>query len=89
MVEPTANGTAVNNLSIAMAVPIDKPELTCISEEGIADMDLPENIFNNLNGDCTASCNKVMCHPDDIHNLIEFFCKLIFITYLWHRSKTI
>ncbi|XP_024084577.1 monocarboxylate transporter 10-like isoform X2 [Cimex lectularius] len=39
----------------------DKPELTCISEEGIADMDLPDNILDDLDyiGDCITSCNKV------------------------------
>lgn len=40
---------------------IDKPELTCISEEGIADMDLPDNLFDDFDyiGDCITSCNKV------------------------------
>ena len=40
----------------------DKPELTCISEEGIADMDLPDNLLDDLDyiGDCITSCNKVM-----------------------------
>ncbi|XP_034172965.2 uncharacterized protein LOC117600955 isoform X1 [Osmia lignaria lignaria] len=39
----------------------DKPELTCISEEGIADMDLPDNMLEDLDyiGDCITSCNKV------------------------------
>lgn len=39
----------------------EKPELTCISEEGIADMDLPDNILDDLDyiGDCITSCNKV------------------------------
>nr|CAD7454644.1 unnamed protein product [Timema tahoe] len=39
----------------------DKPELTCISEEGIADMDLPDNLLEDLDyiGDCITSCNKV------------------------------
>ncbi|XP_050536933.1 monocarboxylate transporter 10-like isoform X3 [Daktulosphaira vitifoliae] len=41
--------------------PTDKPELTCISEEGIADMDLPDNLLDDLDyiGDCITSCNKV------------------------------
>ena len=41
----------------------DKPELTCISEEGIADMDLPDNLLDDLDyiGDCITSCNKVRC----------------------------
>ncbi|XP_050080387.1 monocarboxylate transporter 10-like [Anopheles maculipalpis] len=40
---------------------LDKPELTCISEEGIADMDLPDNLLDDLDyvGDCITSCNKV------------------------------
>lgn len=40
---------------------MDKPELTCISEEGIADMDLPDNILDDIDyiGDCITSCNKV------------------------------
>ncbi|GJQ88239.1 hypothetical protein Trydic_g13227 [Trypoxylus dichotomus] len=39
----------------------DKPELTCISEEGIADMDIPDNLLDDLDyiGDCITSCNKV------------------------------
>lgn len=43
------------------ALGVDKPELTCISEEGIADMDLPDNILDDLDyiGDCITSCNKV------------------------------
>lgn len=45
---------------------LEKPELTCISEEGIADMDLPDNLlddfdFNNDDNDeeMITSCNKV------------------------------
>lgn len=40
---------------------MEKPELTCISEEGIADMDLPDNLFDDFDyiGDCITSCNKV------------------------------
>lgn len=37
-----------------------KPELTCISEEGIADMDLPDNLLEELEFmDNITSCNKV------------------------------
>jgi hypothetical protein len=37
-----------------------KPELTCISEEGIADMDLPDNLLDELEYlDNITSCNKV------------------------------
>lgn len=56
----------VNQLSDELAEPnaaggVDKPELTCISEEGIADMDLPDNLFDDFDyiGDCITSCNKV------------------------------
>lgn len=41
---------------------IEKPELTCISEEGIADMDLPDNILDELEYAADldiTSCNKV------------------------------
>lgn len=43
---------------------VDKPELTCISEEGIADMDLPDNLFEDFDyiGDCITSCNKVIIY---------------------------
>ncbi|XP_077258732.1 uncharacterized protein LOC143895487 isoform X2 [Temnothorax americanus] len=43
------------------ALGTDKPELTCISEEGIADMDLPDNLLEDFDyiGDCITSCNKV------------------------------
>ena len=37
-----------------------KPELTCISEEGIADMNLPDNLLEELEFmDGITSCNKV------------------------------
>nr|XP_053641861.1 monocarboxylate transporter 12-like [Cherax quadricarinatus] len=39
----------------------NKPELTCISEEGIADMDIPDHLLDDLEylGDCITSCDKV------------------------------
>ncbi|XP_062536920.1 monocarboxylate transporter 12-like isoform X3 [Armigeres subalbatus] len=54
----------IPQLSDGIAEPVnglDKPELTCISEEGIADMDLPDNLLDDLDyvGDCITSCNKV------------------------------
>lgn len=55
VVEPAVGGGgATVNLQ-------EKPELTCISEEGIADMDLPDNLLDDLDyiGDCITSCNKV------------------------------
>lgn len=60
--EPSANGAiATATAAAAAAIAIEKPELTCISEEGIADMDLPDNIFDDFDiiGDCITSCNKV------------------------------
>ena len=41
--------------------PRGKGELTCISEEGIADMNLPDHILEELEyiGDCITSCDKV------------------------------
>ncbi|KAK9874571.1 hypothetical protein WA026_005404 [Henosepilachna vigintioctopunctata] len=44
-----------------MIISAEKPELTCISEEGIADMDFPDNLLDDLDyiGDCITSCNKV------------------------------
>lgn len=44
-----------------MLISTEKPELTCISEEGIADMDFPDNLLDDLDyiGDCITSCNKV------------------------------
>ena len=39
---------------------LKKPELTCISEEGVVDMDLPDNILEELEYlDNITSCNKV------------------------------
>lgn len=45
----------------AHSAPEMKAELTCISEEGLADMDLPDNLLEDLDyiGDCITSCNKV------------------------------
>lgn len=58
VIEPNLDGNAIVPLD-----PVgDKPELTCISEEGIADMDLPDNVFDDFDyiGDCITSCNKVI-----------------------------
>ncbi|KAL0275557.1 UNVERIFIED_CONTAM: hypothetical protein PYX00_003374 [Menopon gallinae] len=41
-------------------LPGEKPELTCISEEGIADMDLPDNLLDDLDYIGITSCNKVL-----------------------------
>lgn len=53
---PTPGDGIIDNMGAT-----DKPELTCISEEGIADMDLPDNLLDDLDyiGDCITSCNKV------------------------------
>lgn len=64
---PQATSTADIKLMMetksAGAGAIEKPELTCISEEGIADMDLPDmDLLDELDdyvGDCITSCNKV------------------------------
>lgn len=64
MIEPNANGDVV----LALDPVADKPELTCISEEGIADMDLPDNILDDLDyiGDHITSCNKVISTKNGI-----------------------
>lgn len=54
VIEPNANGSIVVPLDAAAG---DKPELTCISEEGIADMDFPDNVFDDF--DHITSCDKV------------------------------
>jgi hypothetical protein len=47
-------------IPLYLAADLKKPELTCISEEGIADMDLPDNILDELEYlDNITSCNKV------------------------------
>ncbi|XP_070508264.1 monocarboxylate transporter 2-like isoform X3 [Chironomus tepperi] len=87
--EPALQGTAALILGTEILVPhindvlmnavngIDKPELTCISEEGIADMDyLPENLldefdFNNLednDDDDITSCNKIKYSLSEMEN---------------------
>ncbi|XP_060524135.1 monocarboxylate transporter 2-like isoform X2 [Cylas formicarius] len=55
-INPNQSGGLIDNIIVSG----DK-ELTCISEEGIADMDLPDNILDDLDyiGDCITSCNKV------------------------------
>lgn len=77
--EPALQGTAalilgaeilphINDVLMNAVNGLEKPELTCISEEGIADMDLPDNLLDdfdfNLNDDddgddVITSCNKV------------------------------
>lgn len=54
---------------------MDKPELTCISEEGIADMDLPDNLFDDLDfvGDCITSCNKVRKTNTVMNAIFHYF----------------
>lgn len=60
-----------NEVVVPLDPVADKPELTCISEEGIAEIDLAENLLEELDymtvGDCMTSCNKV--------NLVFFFGK--------------
>lgn len=52
---------------------LKKPELTCISEEGIADMDLPDNLLDDLDyiGDCITSCNKVRNFSSKINSNVS------------------
>ena len=49
-------------------------ELTCISEEGIADMDIPDHLLEELDfaADCITSCDKVPASALNIS--IRFFC---------------
>lgn len=60
---PPSNLALLQQRSFPYEVPDvrNKPELTCISEEGIADMDLPDHLLEELEylGDCITSCNKV------------------------------
>lgn len=59
-IEPNVNGNLETTSAIAaVANAIDKPELTCISEEGIADVDTPDNTAEHTIGECTRSCDKV------------------------------
>lgn len=56
---PSANGNAVVIVPLESPIVVDnKPELTCISEEGIADMDLPDNVVSDY--PYITSCNKVI-----------------------------
>jgi hypothetical protein len=67
----------INNVLLNAVNGVDKPELTCISEEGIADMDFfPDNMldgfdFNNEDEndeDLITSCNKVKYSLSEIEN---------------------
>lgn len=64
----SANGNAVAVVPAESPIGIDnKPELTCISEEGIADMDLPDNVIGNYPyADCITSSNKVNWLESDL-----------------------
>jgi hypothetical protein len=86
--EPALQGTAalilgteilphINDVLMNAVNGLEKPELTCISEEGIADMDLPDNIlddfdFNNDddNEEVITSCNRVSREPATFQKLI-------------------
>lgn len=76
--EPALQGTAalilgteilphINDVLMNAVNGLEKPELTCISEEGIADMDLPDNLLDDFdfNADddndeeIITSCNRV------------------------------
>lgn len=89
--EPALQGTAALILGTEILMPHindvlmnavnaieNKPELTCISEEGIADMDfLPNDLFdgfdfnmdeNNDDDDVITSCNKVKYSISEMEN---------------------
>lgn len=74
VIEPNACGNV--GIPLDPAVDIDKPELTCISEEGIADMDLPDNILDAFDyiGDCITSCDKVFRCVSAFFLFIERIC---------------
>ncbi|CAG0881627.1 unnamed protein product [Cyprideis torosa] len=59
---------------LLLAQNVGKPELTCISEEGIADMDIPDHILDDLVvDDCITSCNQIF-HKDSVAPLqMEMF----------------
>ena len=53
-------GTERSQLFYDDIMDFKKPELTCISEEGIADMEIPDNLFAELEIlENITSCNKV------------------------------
>lgn len=65
---PSGNGTAIAVVSTDAPIVVDnKPELTCISEEGIADMDLADNtIVDYPYANCITTCDKV--NPFKLHS---------------------
>lgn len=60
--EPEAPIAELPVVDLPPGIPGEKPELTCISEEGIADMDLPDNLLDELDYIGITSCNKVFRH---------------------------
>lgn len=66
---PNINGNAIAVVSAESPIVVDqKPELTCISEEGIADMDLPDNMIGVYPyADHITSCSKVRHHFSHSH----------------------
>lgn len=74
VIDPNENGSMIVPLDAAA---IDKPELTCISEEGIADMDFADNLFGDFDyaRERITSCDKVI-------NLIFFF--FLFKNIIFH-----
>jgi hypothetical protein len=59
-------------ISNGQVLGLEKPELTCISEEGIADMDMPDNLLNDFNDgmECITSSNRVSVW------VVASFCKI-------------
>lgn len=88
VIEPKLSG----NVVIPLDQIDDKPELTCISEEGIADMDLPDNIFDDFDylGDCITSCNKVIMKSiESPTQILEFQNGFAFSVSFNSRSNSI
>lgn len=75
--EPEPPLTELPMVDLLPGIPGEKPELTCISEEGIADMDLPDDILDELDYIGITSCNKVFLTPTHYyhhhHHFIYFF----------------
>ena len=66
--------------SLDQILDFKKPELTCISEEGIADMDLPDNLLDELElMDGITSCNKVMSSTITATTIITIIHLIIMI----------
>jgi hypothetical protein len=71
IIHPIRSNPSDNIVCSILLADLKKPELTCISEEGIADMDLPDNILDELEYlDNITSCNKVRAEALELAALI-------------------